>query len=76
MFIGFMFITPILLMLGFIPPILLIGFIPPIPIMLFMGVVEVGGILARMSLLVFIPIPILPPIFIPILPPMFMFMPS
>ena len=51
--------------------------IPPIPIFIdmFMGVVEVGGILARISLLVFMPIP--PLMFIPIPPPpIFIFIPS
>ena len=59
-------------MVIFIPPILFIrlpmmlpiGFIPAMCIM-FMGVVEVDGIVARISLLVFMPIPMPPPIFIP-----------
>jgi hypothetical protein len=76
-FIGF--IPPILFMPEFIPPMLpivspmlLIEFIPAIP--MFMGVVEV---LARMSLLDFMPMPIPPPILMPIPPPpMFMFIPS
>lgn len=63
------FIPPILP----IPPMLPIEFIPTIP--MFMGVVE--EVLARISLLVFIPIPMGPPILMPIPPPpMFKFIPS
>jgi hypothetical protein len=81
-FIGF--IPPILFMPEFImpefippklpiPPMLPIEFIPTIP--MFMGVVE--EVLARISLLDFMPIPIAPAILMPIPPPpMFMFIPS
>jgi hypothetical protein len=74
-FIGFnpliLFMPELIPLILPIPPMLPIGFIPPIPIM-FMGVVEAGGILARISLLFFMLIPRLPPMFMP----MFMFIPS